>query len=120
MGLVWGFEKQAGLAEAVAYSRRRGYAPPTFVGSLRAGDDRARERMDGYLAGMAQHSPGFAPRTVVADELPYTMASSRALLDIARARYLDSDLLLFSSDFLAPHPLLPSPLHTHPLPPHPH
>jgi len=57
--------------------------------------------MDGFLAGVAQHYPGFEPRTVVADELPYTMASGRALLDIARARHPDSDLLLFSSDLLA-------------------
>lgn len=62
--------------------------------------------MDDFLAGVAQHYPGFEPRTVVADELPYTMASGRALLDIARARHPDSDLLLFSSDLLAAGALL--------------
>lgn len=41
------FSNQAALAEAVAYARRRGYARPTFVGSLRAGGDRART--DGRL-----------------------------------------------------------------------
>ncbi len=101
-----GFSNQAALVEAVAYARRRGYARPTFVGSLRAGDDRARERMDGYLAGVAQHYPGFAPRTVVIDELPYTMASGRTLLATARERHPDSDLLLFSSDLLAAGALL--------------
>ena len=101
-----GFSNQAALSEAVAYARRQGYARPTFVGSLRPGDDRARERLDGYLAGMAQHYSGVAPRTVVTEDLPYTMASGRALLDTARERHPDSDLLLFSSDLLAAGALL--------------
>lgn len=101
-----GFSNQAALAEAVAYGRQRGYARPTFVGSLRSGDDRARERLEGYLTGVAQHYPGLQPRIVVIDELPYTMTSGRELLAVTRERYPDSDLLLFSSDLLAAGALL--------------
>lgn len=101
-----GFSNEAALQEAVAYARRRGYARPTFVGSLRPGDDRARERLSGYLAGVTQHYPGFVPRTVVAEDLPYTMTSGRVLLAAARTHHPDSDLLMFSSDLLAAGALL--------------
>ena len=101
-----GFSNQEALAAAVAYAQRRGYRHPTFVGAARPGDDRARERLDGYTTGMARHYPGQAPRSLVVENLPYTMGSGSTLLEAARARFPDSDLLLFSSDLLASGALL--------------
>ncbi|WP_395347347.1 substrate-binding domain-containing protein [Variovorax sp. UC122_21] len=55
---------------------------------------------------MARHYPGQAPRSLVVENLPYTMGSGSTLLEAARARFPDSDLLLFSSDLLASGALL--------------
>jgi len=72
----------------VAYARRRGYARPTFMGSPRPGDDRARERLGGYLAGETQHYPDLARRTVVAQRVPSAAQEPRRRLafEVPRSR----------------------------------
>jgi LacI family gluconate utilization system Gnt-I transcriptional repressor len=101
-----GFSNHEAIAAAVAYVQRRGYARPVFVAAARPGDDRARERLEGYVSGMARHYAGQPARTVVMEDLPYTMGSGRMLLDAARTQFPDSDVLLFSSDLLASGALL--------------
>ena len=53
-----GFSNHAALVETVAYARRKGYKRPAFVASFQSGDDRAQERLEGYLEGMSGNIPG--------------------------------------------------------------
>jgi len=101
-----GFSNHDALVETVAYARRKGYERPAFAAVLRPGDHRAQERLEGYLHGMARHYPGQPPRTVIDHDLPYRLATGSVLLDMARARYPDSDLFVFSSDHFAAGALL--------------
>ena len=80
-----GFSNHEAIAAAVAYVQRRGYARPVFVAAARPGDDRARERLEGYVSGMARHYAGQPARSVVMEDLPYTMGSGRARRPAARA-----------------------------------
>jgi LacI family gluconate utilization system Gnt-I transcriptional repressor len=101
-----GFSNHDALVETVAYAQSKGYQRPTFAALLQPGDHRAQERMDGYLEGVARHYPGQTARTVVARDLPYRLSTGSALLDEARAKYPDSDLIVFSSDLFATGALL--------------
>ena len=101
-----GFSNRAALVETVAYARRKGYKRPTFVASFQSGDDRAQERLEGYLEGMKRQYPGQVPRTVIAHDLAYRLSTGSVLLDMAREQYPDSDLLVFSSDLFAAGALL--------------
>jgi LacI family gluconate utilization system Gnt-I transcriptional repressor len=101
-----GFSNHDALAETVAYVRRAGYKRPTFVGSLRPGDDRAQERLKGYLDGMKQDYPDQQARVVVVKHLPYNVSTGSTLLRMAREQQPDSDVLMFSSDLFASGALL--------------
>jgi LacI family transcriptional regulator, gluconate utilization system Gnt-I transcriptional repressor len=96
-----GFSNYDALVDTVAYAKSKGYARPTFAALLRPGDHRAQERLEGYLEGVARYYPGLPVRTVVARALPYRLSTGTRLLDEARAKYPDSDLLVFSSDLFA-------------------
>lgn len=101
-----GFSNHNALVETVAYARRKGYARPTFAALLQPGDHRAQERLDGYLEGLARYYPALPARTVIAHDLPYQLSTGSALLEEARVRYPDADLLVFSSDLFAAGALL--------------
>lgn len=101
-----GFSNRDALIETVGYARRKGYRRPAFVASMQSGDDRAQERLEGYLHGMRQYFPNQRPRQLVVDDLPYHLSSGGTLLERARKRYPDSDLLVFSSDIFAAGALL--------------
>ena len=101
-----GFSNHEALVQTVAYAKQKGYRKPAFIGAIRVGDDRARERLEGYEGGMKMHFSGVRPRPVISDELPYRLAAGETLLEMARARFPDSDLLIFSSDIFAAGALL--------------
>lgn len=101
-----GFSNSEALEEMVSYVKGAGYRRPAFVGSMRHGDDRAESRLRGYLEGVRRHYPGFEPRAVTVNDLPYKISSGSTLLKLARAQYPDSDVLLFSSDLFASGALL--------------
>jgi LacI family gluconate utilization system Gnt-I transcriptional repressor len=96
-----GFSNRNALIETVAYAKRKGYRKPVFVASMQSGDDRAQERLAGYLLGVQQQFPDQPARTVIVDDLPYHLSSGSRLLEMARKRYPDADLLVFSSDIFA-------------------
>jgi len=101
-----GFSNHDALIETVAYAKRKGYRRPVFVASIQPGDDRAHERLEGYLHGMRQQFGNQPPRQLVVDDLPYHLSSGGTLLERARTQYPDSDLLVFSSDIFAAGALL--------------
>lgn len=101
-----GFSNRAAIVETVAYARRKGYKRPVFVASFQSGDDRAQERMEGYLEGMTQQYPGQSARTFILHDLPYRLNTGRLLMEKARQQYPDSDLFIFSSDLFATGALL--------------
>jgi len=101
-----GFSNHAALVETVAYARRKGYKHPVFVASFQSGDDRAQERLEGFVEGMSVQYPGQSARTVILHDLPYRLSTGRLLLDKAREQYPDSDLFIFSSDLFAAGALL--------------
>jgi len=101
-----GFSNETAFIEAVAYVKKAGYRRPAFVGSVQEGDYRAEERMAGFAKGFAMHYPRQPVRTLLAHDLPYQLSGGATLLDRARSRYPDSDLLMFSSDLFAAGALL--------------
>lgn len=101
-----GFSNRNALIETVAYAKRKGYRRPAFIASMQPGDDRAQERLAGYLHGVQQQYPGQPARTLVVADLPYHLSSGGTLLERARQQYPDSDLLVFSSDIFAAGALL--------------
>ncbi len=101
-----GFSNFEALVQTIVYAKKKGYRKPTFVGAMRAGDDRALERLKGYEHGMETQFPKVTPRSVISHDLPYRLEAGEKLLAMARARYPDSDLLVFSSDIFAAGALL--------------
>lgn len=96
-----GFSNRNALIETIAYAKRKGYRKPVFVASVRHGDDRAQERLEGFRLGLEQNYPGQVARSVLLDDLPYRLSSGGTLFQAARQQCPDSDLLVFSSDVFA-------------------
>ena len=101
-----GFSNRDAIEELVAYVKGAGYERPAFVGMIQRGDDRAESRLKGYRDGIKQYFPGQEPKSVVVSHLPYKMSSGSVLLHLARERYPECDVLMFSSDLFASGALL--------------
>jgi LacI family transcriptional regulator, gluconate utilization system Gnt-I transcriptional repressor len=101
-----GFSNVKALVETVAYAKKAGYKRPAFVGSMQVGDYRAQERLEGFEKGMSLHYPGRTRRKLIVHDLPNRLSSGEQLLQLARTKFPDSDLLVFSSDLFASGALL--------------
>ena len=101
-----GFSNREAFVDMVAYLKKAGYKHPAFVGSICLGDNRAASRLTGYLDGMKVHFPEKGQKSVVVDNLPYKISSGSALLQLARSRHPECDVLMFSSDLFASGALL--------------
>ncbi|MGH1565462.1 LacI family DNA-binding transcriptional regulator [Mumia sp. DW29H23] len=101
-----GFSNRDAMADLTRALVERGYRRPVFVGSQREGDDRSRQRFEGFAE---QHRRSFGdaePRFVDASALPLTLGSGARLLAEARSAHPDADLLVFATDILAAGALL--------------
>lgn len=101
-----GFSNRAAMRDLTQALVDKGYRRPAFVGSLREGDDRSRERYEGFAEQHRASFGGAEPRFVDASTLPLTLESGAQLLAEARASHPEADLLMFATDILAAGALL--------------
>ncbi len=101
LDVLVGFSNERAMYEMVCHLHGAGYRRPCFVGSLPAGDHRARRRLAGFRRAVAEHWPGREPRVVDASGHPLTLESGARLLDVARRAHPDADVLVFSTDVFA-------------------
>ena len=78
-----------------------GYRRFTFVGSQNPGDQRARERVRGFVTKHAELFPSRAPRFLDSSEYPLTLDAGATFLHRAREQYPDTDVIMFATDILA-------------------
>ncbi|MFL6119534.1 LacI family DNA-binding transcriptional regulator [Actinophytocola sp.] len=99
-----GFSGEAATAELVAHLAERGRRRITFASRQLPGDQRSAERLAGYTQAVT--ALGAEPRTVEVAAGTVTMDLGVELLDLALARFPDSDAVMFSSDVFAAGALL--------------
>lgn len=104
-GLV-GFSNRQALLDLMAYLSHAGFRNPVFCGMMQDGDNRARERLQGFNRSLKTLFGHEERRQVLLRSNTYTMAQGRVFLHEARKRYPDADVLVFTSDLFAAGALL--------------
>jgi LacI family gluconate utilization system Gnt-I transcriptional repressor len=102
--MLVGFSNESASADLVTHLAERGRRRITFASRQLAGDQRSVRRLAGYTRAVS--ALGAAPRTVDVPSGASTMDQGVELLDLALARFPDSDAVMFSSDVFAAGALL--------------
>jgi LacI family gluconate utilization system Gnt-I transcriptional repressor len=102
--MLVGFSNEAATASLVSHLVSRGRRRITFASRQVVGDQRSAERLAGFRRAVA--ALGVTPRTVEVPSGTASMDQGVELLDLALARFPDSDAVMFSSDVFAAGALL--------------
>ena len=104
-----GFSNRDAFASLTLKLSEKGYRRPVFAGVIEPGDRRAVARREGFIATANMLWPEEAPRVLSLENRPLTMEAGAEALREIRTRFLDADIILFSSDIFASGAILAAP-----------
>lgn len=96
-----GFSNGAAFTAIVEYVLAAGYRHPTFGGWLTGADSRARARRDAFQDTLARLRPGDPVPIIDTAARRISVEAGAWLLDEARERYPETDVLVCASDIFA-------------------